>query len=96
MMGKKSRVATTIKNELSKNAFAIDRYVHALNLAYGDSMNNCKLMQNALETSFEISKLVKKSPKRELQLINIDTKGLFGENDKQNKTKTFRVFSDGQ
>ena len=53
-------------------------------------------MQNALETSFEISKLVKKSPKRELQLINIDTKGLFGENDKQNKTKTFRVFSDGQ
>ena len=96
MMGKKSRVATTIKNELSKNAFAIDCYVHALNLAYGDSMNNCKLMQNALETSFEISKLVKKSPKREVQLINIDTKGLFGENDKQNKTKTFRVFSDGQ
>ena len=60
MMGKKSGVATTIKNELSKNALAIHCYVHSLNLAYGDSMSNCKLMQNALETSFEISKLVKK------------------------------------
>ena len=51
-------------------------------------------MQNTLETSFEISKLVKKSPKRESQLINIHTKGLFTENDEQSKTKTIRVFSD--
>ena len=51
-------------------------------------------MQNALETSLEISKLVKKSPKRESQLITIHTKGLFTENDEQNKTKTIRVFSD--
>ena len=46
-------------------------------------------MQNALETSFEISKLVKKSPK---QLINIHT--LFTENDEWNKTKIIRIFSD--
>ena len=51
-------------------------------------------MQNTLETSFEISKLVKKSPKREPQLINIHTKGLFTENDEQNKTKTITVISD--
>ena len=51
-------------------------------------------MQNALETFLEISKLVKKSRKRESQLITIHTKGLFTENDEQNKTKTIRVFSD--
>ena len=51
-------------------------------------------MQNALETSLEISKLVKKSPKQESQLITIHTKGLFTENDEHNKTKTIRVFSD--
>ena len=63
-------------------------------VACGDSIKNCKLMQSALETSFEISKSVKKSPKRESQLINIHAKGLFTENDEQNKTKTIRIFSD--
>ena len=38
--------------------------------------------------------LVKKSAKHESQLITIHTKGLFTENDEQNKTKTIRVFSD--
>ena len=56
MMGKKSGVATAI------NALAIYCHAHALNLACGDSIKNCKLMQNALKTSLEISKLVKKSP----------------------------------
>ena len=51
-------------------------------------------MQNTFETFLAISKLVKKSPKRESQLITIHTKGLFTENDEQNKTKTIRVFSD--
>ena len=52
------------------------------------------LQRNALKTSLGISNLVKKSPKRESQLITIHTKGLFTENDEQNKTKTIRVFSD--
>ena len=91
-MGKKSGVAITIKNELNKNALAI--HCHALNLACGDSIKSCKLIQNALEASLEISKLVKKSPKRESQLITIHTKGLFTENDEQNKAKSIRVFSD--
>ena len=38
--------------------------------------------------------MLSKSPKRESQLITIHTKGLFTENDEQNKTKTIRVFSD--
>ena len=51
-------------------------------------------MQNALETSIEISKLKKKSPKHKSQLITIHTKELFTENEEQNKAKTIIVFSD--
>ena len=88
MMGKTFGVATTIENELNKNALVTHCHAHALNLACGDSIGNCKLMQNALETAFEMSKLVKKSPKRESQLINVHTKGLFTENDKKKPQKT--------
>ena len=38
IMGKKSGVATTIKNELNKDALAIHCHAHALNVAYGDSI----------------------------------------------------------
>ena len=65
MMGKKSGVATTLKNELNRNTLAIHCHAHALNLVCEDSIKNCRLMQNALGTSFGISKLVKTSPKRE-------------------------------
>ena len=51
-------------------------------------------MQNALQTSFEISKIVQKSPKCNSKVINIHTKGLFTENNEQNKSKKTRVFSD--
>ena len=94
MMGKKSGVANIIKNELNRNTLAIHCHAHALNLVCEDSIKNCRLMQNALGTSFGISKLVKKSPKREWQLANIHTKRLFTENDEQNKIKNIRVFSD--
>ena len=63
MMGKNSGVATTIKKEFNRNALAIYCHAHAFNLACGDSIKNYKLMQKALETSLEISKLhLKKSP----------------------------------
>ena len=58
MMSKKSGVATTVKNELSRNALAIYCHAQALNLACGDSIKNCKLMQNALETSLENCKKI--------------------------------------
>ena len=93
-MGKKSGLATTIKNKLNRNAQPYIVIAHTLNLACGDSIKSYKRMQNALETSLEILKLVKKSPKRESQLMNVHTKGLFTENDEQNKAKTIRDFSD--
>ena len=73
MMDKKSGVATTTKNESNKNDLAKHCHAHALNLACDNSIKNCKLIQNALETALEIPKLLKKSPKRESQLITIHT-----------------------
>ena len=37
-------------------------YGHALNLAAGDTIKKNKLLRNALDTTFEISKLLKYSP----------------------------------
>ena len=41
-------------------------YGHALNLAVGDSIKQCQLMKSALDVVTEISKLIKKSPKRDV------------------------------
>ena len=51
-------------------------------------------MQNALQTSKKKKKIVQKSPKCNSKVINIHTKGLFTENNEQNKSKKTRVFSD--
>ena len=40
-------------------------YGHALNLACGDTIRQCKLMKDALDTTHEITKLIKKSPRRD-------------------------------
>ena len=40
-------------------------YGHSLNLAVGDAVKGCKLMKACLEVVYEISKLIKKSPKRD-------------------------------
>ena len=40
-------------------------YGHSLNLACGDTIKRCKLMQDALDTTHEITKLIKKSPARD-------------------------------
>ena len=42
-------------------------YGHALNLAAGDSIKSFKLMKDTLHTTLEVSKLVKYSPKRDVQ-----------------------------
>ena len=37
---------------------------HSLNLACGDTIKTCKLLKDALDTTHEITKLIKKSPRR--------------------------------
>ena len=64
MSGAKKGVAKVIANKESRAIFT-HRYGYALNLAVGDTIKQCQLMKSTLEVMTEISKLIKKSPKRD-------------------------------
>ena len=64
MSGARSGVATIISSEEPRAVFT-HCYGHSLNLAVGDTIRQSKLMKSSLETVNEISKLIKKSPKRD-------------------------------
>ena len=61
--GTRNGVVTQLRDEENQAVF-LHCYGHALNLAVGDSIKNSKLLKDALEIAFEVSKLVKFSPKR--------------------------------
>ena len=60
----KSGVATRVTAD-EPRAIYIHCYGHSLNLACCDTLKQCKLMKDALDTSYEITKLIKKSPGHE-------------------------------
>ncbi|XP_057292603.1 zinc finger MYM-type protein 1-like [Hydractinia symbiolongicarpus] len=64
MKGQKSGVAKQIK-DIEEKALFTQCYTHSLNVAVGDAIKNSNVMKDALETTFEITKLIKKSPKRD-------------------------------
>lgn len=65
MSGLHSGVAKRILDEEPRAVFT-QCYGHALNLAASDTtVKNCKVLKSALETTHEIVKLVKFSPRRE-------------------------------
>ena len=61
MSGSKSGVVTRLCAAEPRAIFT-HCYGHALNLACGDAIKHCKLLQDALDNSHEIIKLIKKSP----------------------------------
>ena len=65
MSGSRSGVATKILAEESK-ALYTHCYGHALNLATQNCLKGIKIMQSTLDTVYEITKLIKKSPKRDI------------------------------
>ena len=48
-------------------------FTHSLNLAVGKAIKVSKVMKNSLETTFEITKLTKKLPKRDGKVKDIKT-----------------------
>ena len=64
MSGTKSGVAARLLEEEPRAVYT-HCYGHALSLACSDSIKQCKIMKDALDVTHEISKLVKKSPRRE-------------------------------
>ena len=64
MSGIRSGVAKRVQDEESRAVFT-HCYSHSLNLAASDSVKNSELVKSALETTHEITKLIKKSPRRD-------------------------------
>ena len=65
MSGEVSGVVKQV-TDLEHRALYTHCYGHALNLAAQDSIKHIKLMQDTLDTTLEITKLIKQSPKREV------------------------------
>ena len=66
----KHGVAAQIQSE-SPLAFLTHSYGHPLNLAVNDMIKEDRLLKNTMDTTIELSKLIKKSPKRGRMLQNI-------------------------
>ena len=73
MAGAKTGVVTQIKFINSKCLFT-HCYEHALNLAVGNVLKNVPQLREALETAYEICKLIKKSPKRNTKIDELINK----------------------
>ena len=75
MVGCRKGVATQLARK-EKRAVLTHCYGHALNLAVGDSMKQSKVCKDALDTAFEISKLIRYSPKRNAVFDRIKVENL--------------------
>ena len=72
MAGAHKGVATQISSEEPRALFT-HCYGHALNLAAYEAMKKCKVVQDAMDTVSEISKLIKLSPKRDAVFTKLKT-----------------------
>ena len=70
MTGHRNGVAVQIKEE-EKRALYTCCYAHSLNLAIGDTMKNSALLKHTIDNTFELTKLVKTSPKKDSKLKEI-------------------------
>ena len=67
MFGFKNGVAKIIKQS-QPNCLLIHCYCHVLNLAVGDAIKNVPVLKESLEDAYELTKLIKFSPKRQVDL----------------------------
>ena len=70
MKGPKNGVVVKIKKE-EQRALYSHCYAHSLNLAVGDTMKSLKVLQDTIDTTFELTKLIKFSPNRDAVLRNL-------------------------
>ncbi len=78
MSSSRSGVAIQL-SQLEPKAVYTHCYGHSLNLAIQDTLEGSKIMRDTLDTVYEITKLIKKSPKREaiFKKIQDDVKSWF-------------------
>ena len=77
MSGARSGVATRL-TDLESRALLTHCYGHALNLAIQDVVKGVKVVEDTLDTVYKITKLIKKSPKREVIFQKIKDEGPSG------------------
>ena len=70
MTGSKRGVTTQISTEEPRATFT-HCYGHALNLAVGDTVKKNKILKDVLDTTLEISKLIKFSPRRDASFTRL-------------------------
>ena len=93
MMGKKKGVATQIKSDIKPLALSTHCHTHSLNVACGDWIRNAAAISKPLEISYEITKLVKFSTKRDSHLRKIHEEEYYeNEENCSSKFTTLRLF----
>ena len=70
MSGSKSGVAVQIKSEKERTLYT-NYYAHSINLAIGETMKVCPVLKDTTDNTYELTKLVKMSPKRDAKLYSI-------------------------
>ena len=75
MVGKKG-VVTLIKGDIQTFALSPHCYAHSLNLACRDWIKNSTVVSISLDTSYEITKLVKFSPKRDHTFVKFTRRSI--------------------
>ena len=70
MRGCRTGVAKQI-TDMEPRAIVLHCYGHALNLACQDTIRSTKVMKHALDTTFELSKLLKYSSKRKSTYLKL-------------------------
>jgi hypothetical protein len=86
MKGHKNGVVKQIK-DCEKRALYTHCYSHSLNLAVGDTMKSMKILKDTIDTTYELTKLVKKSPKRDSKLKMIKNEILISDNNEDDEEK---------
>ena len=84
--GQKAGVAKQIK-DIKEKALFTHCYTHVLHLAVGDAIKNSEIMKEGLETTHEIFKLIKKSPKRDAKFDAIKNEAKIISNSKEDHTE---------
>ena len=68
--GSKSGVAVQIKSEKERTLYT-NYYAHSINLAIGETMKVCPVLKGTTDNTYELTKRVKMSPKRDAKLYSI-------------------------
>ena len=73
MKGPKNGVVVQIKKEQQRKLYS-HCYAHSLNLAVGDTMKSSNVLQDTIDTTFELTKLIKFSPERDAVLRKLQSR----------------------